>query len=395
MGIRRVFSSDSADNQEKGTFTFSRGLSPNGDCPLLRKCECPLFWLLLAAPALASADAHFGPFPTRDLTPFGYLRLDMRPPTAMSEDAAAVGTWRFDSLLSHQNTWALSPEVERYLRSFPERRELTPDDVDAIRALPGENYLVDLELSQLDFVAEYRFTPRWSGYAILSGVSYQGGFLDGPIETWHEWFDFSSYARDRARRNDYNVILDLRSGERVEFAPSVNNGLLDPTFGLRYVATDSAQRWTLVAEGAVKVPIGGERAYLSTGNTDVGLQVSLQRSAGRHAFYLSGAAVYFDGSDTVPSASAQVVPTLNAAYEFAFTANTHAVGQVYASRSIYDSEDTGLRELLDDKYLFSLGLYHRSGSSLWSLCLTENPYSDNNTPDFGFQFGWSYRPARR
>ena len=393
MGNRRVLSSDSTDNHRAVSFSEKGTVPVRGQSP--RKCECPLFWLLLAAPALASADAHFGPFPTRDLTPFGYLRLDMRPPGAMSEDDVSIGTWRFDSLLSHQNTWALSPEVERYLQAFPDRRELTPDDVAAIRALPGENYLVDLELSQLDLVAEYRFAARWSAYAVLSGVSYQGGFLDGPIEEWHEWFDFSSYARERAGRDDYNVILDLRSGERVESEPAADNGLLDPTFGLRYVATDSTRRWTLVAEGAVKVPVAGERTYLSTGNTDVGVQLSLQRSAGRHALYLGAAAVYFDGSDAIPSTSAQVVPTLNAAYEFAVTANTHVVGQIYASRSIYRSEDTGLTELLDDKYQLSFGLYHRSGSALWSLCITENPYSDNNTPDFGFQFGWSYRPALR
>jgi hypothetical protein len=361
----------------------------------LREFKWRVLLLLFAMPAFAAADPHFGPFPTRDFSPFGYLRLDMRPPAAMSADDGAVGTWRIDALFSHQNTWALSPEVERYLDAFPDRRELTAQDVEAIRDLPGENYLVDMEMSQLDFVAQYRFAPRWSAYAIVSAVSYQGGFLDGPIEEWHEWFNFSSYARDRARRDDYNVILDLRSGEQVESSPAVSNGFLDPTFGLRYVASDAARRWSIVAEAAVKVPVGGERTYLSTGRTDVGVQLSAQRYAGRHAFYLSAAAVHFDGSDAIPSASAQIVPTVIAAYEFAFTANTHAVGQLHASRSIYRSEDTGLRELLDDKYQLSVGLYHRTGGSLWSLCITENPYSDNSTPDFGFQLGWAWRPGAR
>ena len=109
-------------------------------------------WLVLAsAPGWAAdgdpAQQFYGPLRARDLTPFGYLRLDMRP--AFSGEIAP-GKWAVESELGYQNTWATSDAVERYLRDLPARRNLSGADVAAIRQLPGENYLVDLELLELD-----------------------------------------------------------------------------------------------------------------------------------------------------------------------------------------------------------------------------------------------------
>jgi hypothetical protein len=48
----------------------------------------------------------------RDLTPFGYLRLDMRPAPAIPETRTG---WAVEAELGDQNTWALSDRTEKYL----------------------------------------------------------------------------------------------------------------------------------------------------------------------------------------------------------------------------------------------------------------------------------------
>src|SRR5690606_5502493 len=93
----------------------------------------------------ANEGAFFGLLRARDLTPFGYLRLDMRPAYS---GTPAPGTWAIEAELAYQNTWALSEEVERYLTELPGRRELGPAEYQAILDLPGENYLLDQELAQ-------------------------------------------------------------------------------------------------------------------------------------------------------------------------------------------------------------------------------------------------------
>src|SRR2546426_1093487 len=127
----------------------------------------------------------FGLLRERDLTPFGFLRLDMRPAHAVW---APPGSWGVEVLLGYQNTWAMSPNVEKYLKSLPGRRRLGPADVDAIRALPGEAYLVDLELGLVDVTLHRKLADHWSVNATISGMRYSGGFLDSTIEDFHKTF---------------------------------------------------------------------------------------------------------------------------------------------------------------------------------------------------------------
>ena len=359
------------------------------------------FFSLLGCEAAVAQDAtqpalqeypKFGLLRERDLSPFGFLRLDMRPAHAVW---VPPGSWGVEVLLGYQNTWILSPNVEQYFESLPGRRTLAPADVEAIRALPGEAYLVDLELGLVDVALHRKLTEHWSVNATLSGVSYRGGFLDGTIEGVHKALGIGLFGRSAVARNSYNVILDLKSvnNSLLLNAPS-DGGLLDPTFGLRYSVAAAPSPWNLVLEGAVKVPIDGQREFLSNGNTDVGLQATLQRFAGRHAGYVSAAVVLTTGSGLRSNDRSQVVPTYIFGYEYSVSQRTGVIAQLYASPSVLKHEDTDLEDLLATKYQVSLGVRHRIGASVFSFAITENIKS-NSVPDVGFQIGWTYSPAFR
>src|SRR3954465_7385453 len=109
----------------------------------------------LATAAVAGDSQFYGLMRERDLTPFGFMRLDMRPAHAVSTEP---GSWAVETDVAFQNTWALSPEVEKYLTALEPsgRRELGPREEQAIRDLPGENYLVDLESSVYDVTVHYK-----------------------------------------------------------------------------------------------------------------------------------------------------------------------------------------------------------------------------------------------
>jgi hypothetical protein len=348
--------------------------------------------LLCSWPTQADERGFFGLLRARDLTPFGFLRLDMRPAHAVD---APAGTWAIEAELAFQNTWALSPETEKYLESLPGRRELGPAELQAIRDLPGENYLFDVELTELDVTFHYKFTEHWGAYLIASGVHYSGGFLDSTIEGFHDTFGFGGFGRTAASRNDVNVIFDLKSAQVAAFESPVDGGLLDPTIGLRYSGIGSVMGWDLVVEAAVKVPIDGQRDLLSTGDVDYGLQATFQRFSDHHAWYVSLSGVYYEGTHSITPTPPQVIPTLVLGYERHLTPNTHLLLQGYASPSIYSEDETDLDELLIDKFQLSLGLYHRIGGGLLSFGVTENIQNINNTPDIGFQLGYSFSPAIR
>jgi hypothetical protein len=355
------------------------------------------FFALVAFGSLCTSTGHaselYGLLRARDLTPFGFLRLDMRPAYAISIEP---GEWAIETELGYQNTWALSPNVEAYLISLePQgRRDLGDAEVQAIRDLPGENYLVDTELASLDVTFHYKISENWTGYVIASALAYDGGFLDSTIEGFHDTFGFSTFGRLAAKRDDVNLILDLRSAQTVLLESPTDGDLSDPTFGLRYVGIGMPSGWKLALEAAVKVPVWGERMLVSTGRTDYGFQASLLKFGDHHGFYFSASAVYYSGVEEPAPQDSQIIPTLVFGYERVLTDRTNLNLQLYASTSVYSREQTDLDELLEEKYQLSLGFRHRRDHLLISFAVTENLQNINNTPDIGFQLGVAWVPLK-
>ena len=97
-------------------------------------CVSVLLGWLAGAAALddGSPREFFGLLRVRDLTPFGFRRLDMRPSQAAFEPVHQASL-EFD--LGYQNTWILSNNVEKYLSARPQRGPLTEADAAAIRAM--------------------------------------------------------------------------------------------------------------------------------------------------------------------------------------------------------------------------------------------------------------------
>ena len=349
---------------------------------------------LTLAAAPASATDFYGMLPARDLSPFGFLRLDMRPTHAALTEP---GKWSFETEFATQNTWAMSPAVEEYLTDLEPsgRRPLGEAELAAIRDLPGENYLIDLETTTVDVTLNYQFSRHLTGYLITSAVSYDQSYLDGAVEHFHEAFSLSSYGRPAIARGGVNLIYDLKSGSYASLGRApVNGGVLDPTIGLRYSGISLGHGWRLSLEGAVKLAVSGERELLSTGRSDYGLQAAAQWYGGRQAFYANASAVYYSGGEFLLTDSRQIVPTLVVGYEYALTPSTNLNIQGYASTSVYSRQDTTLDELLENKYQLTAGFRHRRGDTVISFGITENVQNINNTPDIGVQFGLSWAPGR-
>jgi hypothetical protein len=342
--------------------------------------------------ASAEEGRFYGMLRSRDLTPFGFLRLDMRPAHAISIE---THSFAFEAELGYQNTWALSPNVEKYLTGLEAqgvRREIGPAEVQAIRDLPGENYLLDVESATLDLALHYRLSSQWSIYAIATAVSYHGGFMDSGIEKFHETFGFTTFGRQAIARNETNLIYDLKGAQAVLLDAPRTSGFSDPTFGLRYSGIKLPGRWQMSVETAVKVPLDGERLLLSTGRTDYGMQASIRRLGKRNAVHMDFAAVYYAGQDIPAPQDSQIVPTIVIGWERQMTARTNLNVQGYASKSVYRYAQTDLEELLSDKFQLSLGFRHRFDCCVVSFAATENLQNLNNTPDIGFQMGFAWVP---
>ena len=343
-------------------------------------------------PPLSAAESDYlGLLRARDLTTFGFLRLDMRPAHAVHRRTGHLGDRGGARPPEHLGVELRRAQLPRH-PAGPARAS-APTRSRTIQALPGENYVFDVELAQLDVTLHYKFTEHWGGYLVLSGVNYSGGFLDSSIESFHDALGFDDNGRPAVERNAVNLIADLNNADIAVFDAPTNGGLLDPTIGVRYSSPQQLKGWNFVLEAAAKLALQGEEEFLSTGKSDYGVQATLQRFGDHHAWYVSASAVYYDGRSSITPTDPQVVPTLVLGYERKLNDKTHLVLQTYISDSIYSKEDTQLNELLDTKLQLSLGFYRRMGRGVLSFAFTENLQNFNNTPDVGLQLGWAYSPA--
>jgi hypothetical protein len=162
---------------------------------------------------------------------------------------------------------------------------------------------------------------------------------------------------------------------------------------VRYSSPERKSGWNLVLEAAAKIAVQGRQRFQSTGETDYGLQATLQRFGDRDAWYVGASAVYYDGRSSITPTDPRVVPTLVSGYERKLSEHTHFILQGYVSDSVFSREDTDLDELLDVKYQLSAGVYYRIGSGVLSFAITENLQNFNNTPDVGLQLGYAYSPV--
>jgi hypothetical protein len=342
--------------------------------------------VMVAMPAFAEQWTHVGLLRARDLTPFGLLRLDMRP-SHMRE--TAPGSWGFEVQAAYQNTFMLSDNVEEYLETRDSGRiKLRPEDAQAIRLMPEDAYYVDGEIGLLDLILHRRLTERVELLLDVTYLRYGDGEFDHLIESFHDLVGTGQMGRDLVARDRFQIVYHVADAYLEVLDRQVKGGFGDPVLGLRYSWPNQSSQWSFVFEAAAKIAVGGRRFLLSTGHHDFGIQGTAQRRFGRHSLYGSVSTVYFSGGLEMPTDRDQLIPTLVVAYSFSLTPGTAVILQGYASRSAV--RDTTLDELEQNKYQASLGMQMRTGRWIWSLAITENIANFANTPDIGAQVGLAY-----
>lgn len=341
----------------------------------------------VSAEEAASPDG--GMLRLRDLTPFGLLRLDLRPP---NEQAMQGRGWALEFDFSYQNTFAMSSNVREYLAGRGTGRSpLTPADVTAIHALPGDAFYLDGEFGQFDFIAHRALGERWALSVTLPYLVYASSVLDGLVENFHDYAGFSQQGRDLVARHRFQFVYDIGGLQYGQLSRTQTGGFADPVIALRHRLADSWLGWQATIEAAAKVALAGEREWLSTGRSDYGLQLALQRASGPHALHLAGSLVYYAGERGTPAARGQYVPTLVVAYGRRVSPRTSLVLQGYASKSVVG--DTDIAALAENKYQLSLGFRFHARKLDWTIAVTENVANFHNTPDLGAQLDLAYRPG--
>lgn len=340
---------------------------------------------MAALPAHAEDTDLLGPLRLRDLTPFALQRLDFLPASASAR--YPVG-WAVEANVSYTNTFIMSGNVSDYLEARTEggvvRAPLGDADFAALGALEEDAFYFDGSISVFNLSFHYGLSESLAAYAILPVHRYHGGSFDATIESFHRQAGFSDFGRDLVAQDRFQGFFKVGEHE-IAFADAPRGtGIADPVIGLRHrgLVLDG---WDVVLELAAKLPVGASDPLFSSGHSDIGAQVSLQRQWANDGVYFSLSHVWFGGSDSFGNAARRHIPSFTAAWEHRVAPRTSAILQATVARSLFRGETDP--ELAANQYQLSAGIRHRSGAWHYTFALTENVVNFNNTPDIGFHLG--------
>ncbi|MDT8369809.1 MAG: DUF3187 family protein [Longimicrobiales bacterium] len=282
-----------------------------------------------------------------------------------------------------------NPLYQRFLTPRPERAELLePGQIEfAMRSTYSNIFefvrttevaaTLDTERSTTGMEVVWAPSARYEVGVRGAIVIDYGGFLDGPVQEFHDIFNLPNGNRDDVENG--NVDLSLVTPGDTVFSLDEGAHLTDPVV---WVAVPLLRgRRALAARVSLKLPIGSSNH--STGKTDVGVQLD-----GQHVF--TNWAVY----------SGLAVSTLNAGSELdrwdkdvALTwhlGGERRIGEGWGILAQFQGS-TAFLEGFGDRVLdrapvnFGVGASGRAGSEwTWQAVFTEDIRSNSPAVDFTF-----------
>lgn len=335
-----------------------------------------------AAQAQNGSDlADIGPLRVRDqfLLNMGFLAFE-----PASSEVLERGHSQMELIETVTNTFAHS---SAFTPTLDARSERAPVDLAFLRSAPGNIFYLDGEV--------YRTALAWRrgvGNDTQLGVSVQvlgftGGELDGFIEGFHDVFGLGQHGRTGVPRGEYRVYV-RSDGREVYRDSSPGLGLGDVVLSSKTLLAPGPRPWQVALDVAVKLPLGDPDELLSSGHTDVGVQLIASRYY-QSACVHGAIGVLRLGPHDLLGTPEQFLASGMLAYEQGLSQSLSAIVQLTVSQSPFRS--LHLQDLSEVSYQTSLGAKYRFGKNyVLFVALTENLVHFDNTADVGFHLGLSW-----
>lgn len=330
-------------------------------------CTCLFIALFLkTAPVGAYPDAErlatesrsgvLGPLEGRNQAPVLNL-LYVLPVT----DAYTLGKGRFESRL-HLDI------------SNIHRRKWKPDSV----------LLYDMEIYRVAFHMTYGLLDKTDLHIEIPALAFNGGWLDGFIRNFHDFFGLGNGTRDFTPDNEFAYSYE-RGGETIFDFPSRPLSLSDVNLDIKWqIFGEKSRRPAIALRAGIKFPTGNYDEATGSGEFDYGLGVSLSRTLDR--FHL------FAGFDrefiSTPEKLRELID--EDIYHFFLGTEFGIIKRKFSFVIQIDGQNTPFvptgQATLDDEVLeiiFGFKGAHHNEKLLWQISLRENLITDSTV---GFTF---------
>lgn len=216
-------------------------------------CSSALFLIILLIFATGSPALEITPFHTANRSPLLHF---YGIPSETSSDLLEAGKWEF----------SITQDIA---------------SITTISNNANEAMYLDGELYRWSLIGRYGFGQRLELGFELPYVAQTGGFLDGFIVGWHNFFLLPQGGRTIVPHNRLKYRYAKNGVTRLDASPA-SNGISDMSLlaGYQlYSGRDDRNHDTLALRAQLKLPTGDSSAMLGSGSTDLALFISGSRNS--------------------------------------------------------------------------------------------------------------------
>lgn len=205
-----------------------------------------VLWSLLGLGVgpLVQADVLNAPFATANQSPFVQV---YGLPVAQSAELTAGGKFNTDFLFDVSNNFAIGATGS--------------EDI----SIDGETYRASLRI-------RYGLTDKIDMGIDIPYLRHSGGFLDSPIEHWHDFWGLPDGGRPNYPRDQLDYS-HRNNGQPLTAVTESGGGIGDVSLGLGYqLSATEKRKWAF--RTSLKLPTGDDERLLGSGSTDLAAGVN-------------------------------------------------------------------------------------------------------------------------
>ncbi len=159
--------------------------------------------------------------------------------------------------------------------------------------------LLDMEMTVVDLSLTYGITNRVNISLALPWISQNDGFLDGPLETYHDFFGFPNYGREDGPTDEFGYHISVEDDTWFD-ARSGGLHLGESVVSVKIQLTNAGSCQGLISSLllSLKIPTGDEDHGFGSGRFDQGLVLLNQYRISPLILYLNPGIVLLSDPET-------------------------------------------------------------------------------------------------
>ncbi len=294
----------------------------------------------------------------------------------------------FDGPLQVKNQFPLfssvnAPYLEAAGLSDSFSASLSHSSVYLIRESAEWSVGLDMEITELDLRIKKNLKDFIEVGVELPILSFNSGFMDGFLDSYHNAFGFSDYGR--SERPDNRFLYKItKGGNLIIRGKTGRTGIGDIRVSLKtpLLRGDPA----VSIQGSLELPSGDAGTGYGNGSIDAGLAVFIDKNIGdKVRSYLNFGLISPGDLNSHEKINLKDYCYGGAAIEAAFWKNISLIGQLFVQGSPFP--ETDISSIDRTAVLLSFGGRYHSGRNSLELSLTEDP-NTAGAPDFTLNVSW-------